>query len=454
MKSWGEPFQKAGTTMKNPSESLTLKVGEAVTKVARHVQGGMAPTDALAKTARELQLQPGYVKLAANAYNTGMQAAQQQSGDTVLDKLAEFPLADADAATEQVWGPQKVEKVSQDYGRPPSWLGPREKAAKAQRLNGLIPGVEKTAEAKSAGEPQWGMTRAYNKVSGLKRRAQLAKFAAGESRDRLLSALGALGDYCKLGSHDRMDLRDMEWNATVQFGDEVTPLFDFVRTRNGSKEAGVNLKSARVRAMEVDPTQHPWCLVHNCIKAAQDVLGAQQAAKEADQEYETKGAEILAPYGGIPGRQTKEAARGGGAFFGSMLGTSLAGARGLGASQRGKADEAVQKGLLALDDPEHMSRLRGIQAEAMLQDLMTNDEVISGHDPEHVLGVYNELSQLMPEASMQPAVMRSALRERLTTEPATFEAGQLADIESKVRESRQPPAIQAPAAPDPYGKTQ
>src|SRR6185369_16381767 len=76
--------------------------------------------------------------------------------------------------------------------------------------------------------------------------------------------------------------------------------------------------------------------------------------------------------------------------------------------------ELAQKDLQDLMDPGHESEIRNIQAEAMLNNLMANDEIIKTHDPEDVLDAFNEISQVAPRMSTSTAVMRDLIRKRLS----------------------------------------
>jgi hypothetical protein len=87
-----------------------------------------------------------------------------------------------------------------------------------------------------------------------------------------------------------------------------------------------------------------------------------------------------------------------------------------------------------LEDPNHLDELRSIHSRAVLSDLMNNDDVISGHSPDAVSSAYNEIVQLSPSVSSQPAVLRSWLRKRLTAGALDpFEVQTLAGMENTLR---------------------
>lgn len=89
-----------------------------------------------------------------------------------------------------------------------------------------------------------------------------------------------------------------------------------------------------------------------------------------------------------------------------------------------------------LYDPEHESALKSIRAKGVLHDLILNDPVISGYDPQDVAMAFNDISELSPGLVDAPGMLRSVLRKRLEAGSlADFDVKQLLDME-KVRAER------------------
>jgi hypothetical protein len=106
--------------------------------------------------------------------------------------------------------------------------------------------------------------------------------------------------------------------------------------------------------------------------------------------------------------------------------------------------EAVKE---ELDDPDHENELRRIRTRAVLQSFMSDpDDPVSGHSPEEVAAVFNEIAQAAPHAVEQPSVLGPLLRRRLAGGIEPFEAKEMTDIEKGLREARQAPGAKAPAA--------
>jgi hypothetical protein len=89
-----------------------------------------------------------------------------------------------------------------------------------------------------------------------------------------------------------------------------------------------------------------------------------------------------------------------------------------------------------LYDPEHESALKSIRAKGVLHDLILNDPVISGYDPQDVAMAFNDVAELSPTLIEAPGMLRSVLRKRLEAGSlADFDVKQLLDME-KVRAER------------------
>ena len=126
--------------MESLNKSDEKKLLEGVKLAADYVDNkGMSPNDALVKVSQELSFLPGQARAAVNAFNNGRQLAQWKANTPVLDKLAEFPLADFDVIKEQVWGGSTKSandyytspstSVHEEYSQGPKWVNLRDKKA-------------------------------------------------------------------------------------------------------------------------------------------------------------------------------------------------------------------------------------------------------------------------------------------------------------------------------------
>lgn len=88
------------------------------------------------------------------------------------------------------------------------------------------------------------------------------------------------------------------------------------------------------------------------------------------------------------------------------------------------------------DNRKASDRLRNLQRTTLLEDLLTNDPIISDMDPRDVASIYQGIITLAPEVSTQREIVRSMIRaqnSQLALSP--FDARQYADLEKVIREN-------------------
>ena len=107
-------------------------------------------------------------------------------------------------------------------------------------------------------------------------------------------------------------------------------------------------------------------------------------------------------------------------FVGNAMGMSPTSILGLDK----KPEDIERKSLKSLMAPEHETALRNIRAQGTLHDLVINDPVISGYDPQEVAMAFNDISEIAPSLVDNPGVLQAILRKRL-------ESGQMADFDAK-----------------------
>lgn len=461
------------STLSREAEDRLISVAkQAVDLVDNH---GHTPDAALTKLARQAQLGPHMIRLAAYAYNTGRQTAQRESSDNALDKFASFPLADAEKVVGTVF-PKTLTKaasdqVSNDYHRPPSAFLARRDA----------PRRVKTAAATQPAPVAPTAQDVYFQHRCLKTAAESARFQAGAAYDRLLSAMGTLGDYFKKFASDRIGFADAAWVVETVHGDAGRGLMDFVQDRNHQDRREVGIKRASA-PLKYEPGMAPWLLVENAMQAAAVVNTKRAAESAARQALEKHATEELAPHVAV-GTRVKKASplidapdeivytrKDVAAFLPSlpvappaaiktagplgwitdmaMLGNSnvlkntaenvgIPSAGGMGTTF-GDTTGRTQSALLGLDDPAHNAQLQQIRSQSMLTGLMS-DPALAKTDPDTILRNYNEIAQLAPRTAMQPLAMRQLLRRSIQAPLEQHEVGQAANIESQFKQLQAPP---------------
>ena len=444
------------TLSKKREEELIEGVKAAVDLVD---SDGMSPDDAIEKVARENKWGKEMVKFASCAYNTGRQTAQRETNNSILDKFAEFALADPDKITKAIW-PKEVKSaavlqaetgISDDYSNPPPWLGARQKAASMEKIA--------KADAKLAEQPKAEpyqpdpMTKAaktYNQYVELRKEAEEARYQAANAYTGLVGAMGRLGAYFKKFARDRLPFATVEHVANLYFPKSAKVALDYVYIRNKMKEKRAADTSMPTRA--IDRSVEPFPMIKKCVNAAIKVARLRRIEKEAADAARQFKEKDLSPFVRTsprtlanPGTSkyliaedtpVKKAA----GFMSSVAGSSVAD-RTKNILDRALSDapiqEARQEALTELSDPEHEAELRRIRAQALIAEMM-DDPIIGGHDPNEVLRAYNEISQLSPQGAMQPIIARSLLQRHLQGRMEPFEAKEITDIEKGVRGTETP----------------
>ena len=428
----------------------------AIKRAVDLVDKGTAPDTAITKIAKEEQYTPGKIKLVCAAYNTGRQTAQREENKNILDKFAEFPLACADTVISNIYG--KSEKRAADYGEvdvayaraPGDWYADRERE-KIARMR--LPEIAKAAAP----------IPTFDKVMG---QLDHVKQAAAESRrdlstksDTMNIKFAALLDYFRQPVKYRESFGTVEKIASMFFDPaHVTPLMDSAYARLdltekyvgsfklcGEKRASDTTLSSKQGPVDTDVA--PYSLIRDCIKAAQDMQSAQDRYQVLGQKAQQLEANVISAYTNKTAEVELDFLEEASIFV------KAAGlfdpTRGLltynqmqQAIRPGNADDdRAQNMMHELDSADHLTEMRKIKTQAMLNQFMTDSEdPISGYDPDRVANAFNEIATIAPRSAEHPGIMGPLLRRRLAGRVEPFEANELVGTESKMRELRSRPA--------------
>lgn len=427
-------------------KAIEAKLVAAVEKTAALVQGGEEPSQAIAKAAMDVGVPAGHINALVHAYNTGQTNRQRLDGDTVLEKVADFPLADAEQVLEIMY-PARVKTaaarhqdtvISTEYAIPPTGILARRQAAQKRaavvdwrtmtRLvadpenpAGRAETVTLSAPEPYPGDPQGRVKKATGAVQRLQTHADELRRQAAQAFDKMGHTFCELTEYFRSPSCTPIPI--VRENAMLLHGDKAEQIIDqLISVTPGLAKMAHNqprLRSAR----DLSATGRPYQLITQLVGEIQSYKEAKarylSAASDAEQQAEV----LLRPFVGPapspsvledPPSSTEKQALGwsinnrGMGYVGRQMGNV---ARGL--TDPRNADEMVQDDYNALTDPAHEQELRDIKTEAMLQYLMTNDPDISGYSPDDVLASYNEIVDAVPRAADQMMMMRTLLKQKL-----------------------------------------
>jgi hypothetical protein len=393
-----------------PSEEaeLVAAVKDAAALVG---DGDLDPTAAVEKVARDRGLLPGQVRLVCNAYNTGRQTAQMKANTSALDKFASFPLADADRVLASIYKAPEVPRVVAKAAAAPR---PLEKAASV-------------APAPVAPKRR----NLFDQEEYLRKQAEEAARMVDYGRDQAAGAFGNVVRYFKRFPHDRVSYPLFKTALAAYHG---------ARGRALAQTLEANLpglaKEAGDRHGRVDRTAAPYADAALCVELASRhvLLSAVKRAADKALDDHRKG-----PMAAARAAVVKKAAVVMPAMIGASVGQVTRGLFDKVMEHGGprETDRVIDKKTLGLDDPNHQAELRKVRVQAMLSEMMSDEnDPVSGYSPEEVAHAYNEIAQLTPHSSMYGAVMKPLLRRRLEGRLEPFETKEITDIEKGVREGR------------------
>lgn len=448
----------------------------------------LSPNDAMHKVAQELGYTPGFLKAACNAFNTGRQLAQWEANSSILDKLADFPLADYDTVHNQLWGSSK-EKVAHVSTAKPKF---RSYDDRQSLLKADLGTTEKAASFDPVYQQDISIKKAFDAKDYQHRLVQDANREKVAAEDLLNYKLHLLVSYFQKSAYDRLPLAQVEHAAGVYYGAPGSSLMRYVASKfPNEKKAADHKPTWSGFQAPANRSAAPYTLIDDCItqaeklaaaeaKLAKQVTVAAKATKVADDLYAKLNipgslavklafsGSALGPTSAQPsfemlrsavGTGNKPAARPPIKIPGSALGPAnkqanlssiiggVAGGFGMGAAKNlGESvaqggQSALESEIQNLDSPEHLNELRKIRAQTALTQMMSDPEnAISEYEPDQVLNAYNELVQLSPRLADQPAALGPLLRKRLMGNTEPFELGEMLKLEEGLRRTQSNPA--------------
>lgn len=485
--------------MRSLTKEAEQKLIRAIENAAALVNSGLAPNEAIIKSASEANIPAGHINLMVHAYNTGRTTKQRESGENVLEKAADFALADADTVLKALY-PETVKTsaeikrqdvVSAEYALSPAGMLARRQSEMRKAAAAAVALPEKTYVAPPRDEHAAAM-RAYSEKVAAKREEEELRRKASDAYTKAAASMDDLSVYFRTPGNmsfgdavREVGLRLGEQGVSVlhkvaavfphftkqadtgknHFGSD--PLYGLVENVLSSvstyteaqqhvpakkacefskKEAAVFLTGSILH----EPADEPLTLKEANVVTIRTPDGQMQQAlydRNAPRasDIQTRLPVALTPFGAPyddpraqqqPQRNRNAGGGGGGkspdikpALFTTPIKTvgEAMGAQGVSdVFGTGPVDsqKEVKKQLDKVYNPEHEATIKSIRAKGVLHDLILNDPVVSGYDPQDVAMAFNDVAELSPSLIDAPGMLRSVLRKRL-------EAGQLADFDVK-----------------------
>lgn len=427
------------------SPQTEAKLMSAVEKTANYVADGLDPNDAIVKAAQDCGISQGAIQLVVHAYNTGRTTKQRLQGQDALEKSAEFALADTDVVLEKLY-PQTVKTAAArqlatavDPGyfcSPRAVLGRRDAPV-------MIKVAAATPATSLPVEPLAAVKKANASVVQLRRDLEQQRGQLSATRDKFAAAVDALTDYFR--RPNAVPLRQVHETAALLYGQPATDLLSHIANGRPGFDKLANVHPRR----DDDATQAPYTYLGQALALATDVANQRTAFEKQAQAVEQQAEVLLRPFvqpslasPSILDPVTcspdgeKQAGLGSGLLgvAGTMsLLNDVTGDIAKGVTPRDSGDMAKSQ-LANLTDPEHEAKLRSLDTQSNLTDLITRDDVLKGYHPEEISEAFNDIVQLSPRIADQKLLLQAALRKRLQQGSLDqFELDQMLGMEDKLR---------------------
>ena len=406
------------------SEQDEQRLIGAVREAIAQTNGGADPNAALSKSASARNYNPEFVGRMVEIYNTSRTLAHLKQTKNA-ERAADFPMASCDKVLRTMF-PKKADVTDLPQG-----VGEMGKAADFMVVRcDESPAMEKAAHYLPDGGLK--VKKVMDKLADMKRELIDLRTKMAGLRGKREEALIKLADYFRRPGH--LPFAEVDSCMQSMFGKAGALTMDVVwgasGTPRGEKRAA-DAGGPRLADMSKEPYDQVGRFVElsgMLAKVANDHKQLEMDIGDLDKEFKGRLANFRKGAGLMD------------AVLGGMTADALKGSPAYGGTGSVPGQKALGEAISAATDPGHENVIKSIETESMLQGLIAKDPVISKYDPADVVDAYNEIAQFAPSSATQPVILRGYLRRMLESSPNVqgrsmegFEAGQLADIESKMR---------------------
>lgn len=432
-------------TLITPAQERLLS--SALVSAIKNANSGMSPNESLAKAANDNGLTPEFACRMTEAYNASktVKYLQDNKGEKRADN---FDLADRDHVLKLMYAvPEKTANFPTPVVSP---TVPKPALEKAASVKPVVKALYETRLSKLSG------LRSQLKQAGEEIRMELR-----HAKDQVVKSACALESALRIPGHESFE--EIEKRVVSTYGplgkkamDIVWAMTDF--ERHGEKRAS---EQSRRLVMGVGPA-------YDCAREMMAWLEKAGRLNQQMHDYETAAKKVNNTMPEASGQQPG----GSGTTFVSDPGmprrpatatlvdveAEIKGNGPKDAPEKTAGDDKDKGTVIGYDptsimntltkkpeesaspfsDPQHEAKLRSIRAKLVVNDMISNDSVLSAYPPEHVFNAYNEISRIAPGVSAEPLLMRSLVGRSLQTggRLEANEIKQLLDAESTHRNIR------------------
>lgn len=411
------------------------KIFAAHKQAGFHCGQGMDPTEALIKSANEENLNPEMTRRVSEMLNISLTKAFMKSAS---DKTETFPIADAEVAIKKVFGEEPRQKSAAIERNPEDpfacFMGDYSLVRSPIADEDLHP-FFKSAQSRTIA-PNLGDLVCQAEGGRAVLRDGVSKLAQDSlsAQDRTLKLYSGLITHFR-SSGNLSGYADFENQCYSEYGSKVAFYLDSIFEQ---------LPETTERG-DVEMAKRAFYFKHGEANGLFDSLMSEvQAMGVITSDMEKLAAESADYNKRIDNHYRSAAGQGSGKSASDMidfkkkanvltqnpLTSALDAVTDYDTKSFGKGLDYEDQAMYKRPKDEADMEMDNLKRQAILLDLMANDEVIAGQNPKHVQAAYDTLLQLSPKSTLHREVTRSVLRNATAQQAIDpFTAKQLTDLE-------------------------
>lgn len=442
--------------MEKLSKEDENRIMSALESVVKLTNSGTTPDDAIYKIACENKFSAPVVQRMVEAYNISKTRAhmKQASGPA---RAETFPIADTVNILEKMYPPKEKaasalapkEEISDEYSEEFNENFNR------RRAELKVASIDEHKVVQPYGHDEKSQSRLlWNRKTGVEKRADIAREQAESAFWELHSLIKKAGQYFRNLYHT--PFAEVETRLVSAYGDSAKTATAAIFAFNNLEKAGEKRAEAfKPGKLIVDAKAEPYSSFLKVYEAAEKFNDLNEKAAEAYcsmLEFMNKHGFKLSAVENPNGYSVEEPIKEASLLDGIYEEKQAAPFPGIEDVRSGLADAAQtgmqtiglapkdpssvkDKALREVMDPVHETKINAIKTKAVLNDLISNDPILSSYDPHQVLHAYNQLQELSPSTGQQPTILRGLLRRIIQQEGVIepHEAQQITAIERSLR---------------------
>jgi hypothetical protein len=403
------------------------------------IKKGTAPTEALEKVAREMDLNSNYIQRAGEALNVVLHYNHFKVAE---NKAENFPIADIQEVTKNIYGEKEKSATVKNAG----WFKPQlqdinyNKRLTSPKFKTASQNIRKTEiqeEFPTSFKGQY--KKAVEYISRLEKEIDEMRVEKAAAKIQLEGIFNAVVSGFKKSAAARIPFHQFETSAYTIHGDRAIPYIDLVYKAAGLKEDRGTHDKFKIAA-EVDSPLIEY--FNQVLKLAAELPRLEKELAEAEQYVSLSRAQLKEANHKLVGNPEalpnldKIACDALADQIGELLEKEA------GQVSRSLVETLVKSYQEAKEKKKTPAfantKLDNRDRTSMLQELIMTDPILAHQDPKKILSAYQQVLRLAPHLAKEKEVVRSLLRQLTATQSlAPVEANQLVEANTNLLKQHQ-----------------